>query len=72
MRLVKTGKQYWLKAKFTDEDMTPKARRVSKSDVDYLLSLSTEQRPGCGTPPASTFEMAAIMDFGVGVFRRQP
>ena len=54
--LYHTGKQTRLATK---ENATPKSRRVTESDVRYLLDLNDK-----------TFDAAAVVDFGVGVFAR--
>ncbi|MHB9044336.1 MAG: hypothetical protein ACYC35_00200 [Pirellulales bacterium] len=54
--LYRTGKQTRLATK---ENATPKSRRVVESDVTYLLGLNDQ-----------TFDAAAVVDYGVGVFAR--
>ena len=54
--LYHTGKQIRLA---TREKATPKSRRVTESDVTYLLGLDDK-----------TFDAAAVVDYGVGVFAR--
>ena len=58
-KLIKTGGQYWIKLHAPLKNCVPTARRVSYSDVKYLLE--------CG----QSFDAACVMDFGVGVFQRQ-
>jgi hypothetical protein len=56
--LYATGKQVRLATK---ENATPRSRLVTTSDVTYLLGLND-----------TTFEAAAVVDFGVGVFANRP
>jgi hypothetical protein len=53
--LYHTGKQTRLATK--EKDATPKSRRVTESDVTYLVGLNDQ-----------SFDAAAVVDFGVGVF----
>jgi hypothetical protein len=54
--LYQTGKHIRLATK---EKATPKSRRVRENDVTYLQGLNDK-----------TFDAAAVVDYGVGVFAR--
>ena len=56
-RLIKTGKQFWIKVKNPIKSM-PVARHISAKDARYLLS--------CG----KSFDAACVWDFGLGIWQR--
>lgn len=57
-RLTKTGERYFLRC--LDRYATPKGRRISKKDADYLMSLKNNLDSFSG----------ACIELGVGVFQK--
>lgn len=55
--VYRRGNQYWLQT--TLKNVTPKACRLTQSDVRYLLGVS-----------ASEFDGACVMDYGVAAFQK--
>jgi hypothetical protein len=56
--------RFFVKCK--DANCTPRGRRISAKDARYLQTLKENR----GKADFTTFDMACVMDMGVGVFAK--